>query len=184
MIMRKVSILIILVVLTIVSACEKVWEADLREKALDSIRGIYEIESATWEGQEPLDIYCDGNGTFDYLSEYLSIDVGAGDFTSYIKNETGFINIPIIRDSNNGFHDPVRLIRDFEQYRAKINVIIEGNSSRVEVAFNEAHEDIEFRQTGYGGFSMRKEITMTDCQGRTSTAPVTFKFKRTGYLGK
>ena len=177
--MRKVYMIIL--VLTIVSSCEKIWEADLREKALDTIRGIYEIESAIWEGQEPLDIDCDGIGTFDYFSEYLSIDVGAGNYTSTISNDRGIITIPIIRDSNADWYGPVRLMRDTEQIIANISVIIIGNSSRVEAAFE---EDIEFKQTGYGEFCMRKEVTATDCQGRTSTAPVSFRLKRTRYSGK
>ena len=66
----SMRIIHIFVMIPFFCACEKVWEADLREKALDTIRGIYEIESAVWEGQEPLDINGDGNATFDYYSEY------------------------------------------------------------------------------------------------------------------
>lgn len=53
MTMRR--ILYIIILLPAVLACEKVWEEDLREKALDTIRGYYEIESATWEGAAPVD---------------------------------------------------------------------------------------------------------------------------------
>ena len=59
--MRKLSILIICL-LPLVS-CEKVWVEDLQEKAYDTIRGTYEIESAVWEEAEPIDINGDGHIT-------------------------------------------------------------------------------------------------------------------------
>jgi pantothenate kinase len=171
----------IFAVVPLLCACEKVWEADLREKALDTIRGVYEIESAVWEGQESLDINGYGNATFDYYSEYLSIDVGTGDFTSYINNKSANIRIPVITDSNNGWYGPVSLMRDAENVMGKTNVIIEGDSSRVEITFD---KDIGYKQTGYGEFTVRTEVTATDYEGRTSTAPVAIKFRRIRYLGK
>lgn len=171
----------IFAVVPLVCACEKVWEADLREKALDTIRGVYEIESAVWEGQEALDINGDGNTSFDYYSEYLSIDVGTGDFTSHINNKSAIISIPLIIDSNNGWHGQVSLMRNTEEIRGKTNVIIEGDSSRVEITFD---KDIGYKQTGYGEFTVRTEVTATDYEGRTSTAPVAIKFRRIRYLGK
>ena len=52
---------IVFICLAALSSCEKVWEDDLQEKALDAIRGRYEIASAVWEGSEPIDIDGDEN---------------------------------------------------------------------------------------------------------------------------
>ena len=73
--MRKLSILIIC--LLPLFSCEKVWVEDLQEKAYDTIRGAYEIESAVWEEAEPIDINGDGHASFDYYAEWNSISAGA-----------------------------------------------------------------------------------------------------------
>ena len=46
MIMKR-YILLIIVLMGALCSCEKVWVEDIRLKALDSIRGDYELESAT-----------------------------------------------------------------------------------------------------------------------------------------
>ena len=176
----SMRIIDIFVMIPFFCACEKVWEADLREKALDTIRGIYEIESAVWEGQDPLDINGDGNATFDYYSEYLSIDAGTGDYKSYINNKSASIMIPIISRVY-GYNGSERLIRDRWEITGYTNVLIEGESARVEMTFE---KNIEFKHTGYGEFIVRTDITVPDNQGRDSTAPVLMKFIRVNYLGK
>ena len=58
------------VAVLLLSSCEKVWEEDLKERALDTIRGEYEIVSVVWEEDEPIDINGDGRASFDYFAEW------------------------------------------------------------------------------------------------------------------
>ena len=73
--MRKIFYIILCI--AGLSSCEKVWVEDLQEKAYDTIRGEYEIESATWEGPDPIDLNGDGVASFDYLKEWDAIISGS-----------------------------------------------------------------------------------------------------------
>lgn len=80
-----------------------------------------------------------------------------------------------------GYNGSERLIRDRWELTGYTNVLIEGESTRVEMTFE---KNIEFKHTGYGEFIVRTDITVPDNQGRDSTAPVLMKFIRVNYLGK
>jgi len=184
MTMRR--ILYIIISLPAVLACEKVWEEDLREKALDTIRGYYEIESATWEGAAPVDINGDGSSSYDYYAEWNSVDYGAGAHGASIRSEGGYIEIPYTADINASWGGPLNVYRMLERITLEVKVIIEGDDSRLEFIFPEDCQGLEFNHTGYGEFEVRKEITsMTQSHdtGEASpvTGPVLFRFKRKSY---
>ena len=59
------------------SCQEKPWEEDLEKKAADSVRGVYEIVSMTWQG-EPVDLDDDGQAGTDVLKELMALPSLAG----------------------------------------------------------------------------------------------------------
>ena len=183
MIMKR-NILLIISIMMVSMSCEKIWEADLREKALDTIRGYYEIESGVWNGNEPIDLDGDGIASFDYYKEWLGIPVGVGDHGSSLSNGGGSINIPYSMDSNADWGGPVNISRRVERVNMVTEVIIDGKEARLEFSFPD-NPDVEFEHTGYGEFTVSRTVTCTVANGegasRQITGPVTFKFKRTRY---
>lgn len=176
--------LVVAVLLPLTFSCLKVWVADLREKALDTIRGYYELESAVWEGSEPLDINGDGSASYDYYSQWLEVDSGWGDFGATLHNDGGYIQLPYTRDTNEDWGDGlVRLQRSVEEINVSINTVVGTDEAVLEFSFPQC--EVEFEHTGYGEFLVRKEMTFyvinNDKEAESVTGPVLFSFKRIEY---
>ena len=181
--MKMNRLYIVFICLAALSSCEKVWEDDLQEKALDAVRGRYEIASAVWEGSEPIDIDGDGNASYDYHAEWNQVDVGwHPQHTVY--NRYGRLDIPYTYCENDHWGGFVILERRYERLEFDIEVVIEGGESRLE--FTLPDEDSQLTLTGYGELTLRTDVTFTvlvSPEGtREVTGPVLFKFKRTEYI--
>ena len=165
-------------------SCEKIWETDLREKALDTVRGYYELESAAWEGPEPLDIDGDGNASNDYYSQWMKVDVGHGDFGALLHNDGGYVELPytsaVYADWGQGI---ARLQRRVENVHLNITAVIQDDQAKLEFDFPEC--DAEFEHTGYGEFQVRKQMTFyvlnSSKEAETVTGPVVYRFNRVEY---
>ena len=183
MIMKR-YILLIISALVVNTSCEQVWEEVLKEKALDSIRGYYEIESGIWNESGPIDINGDGIASYDYYSEWLSIPSGVGYNGSCISNDGGYIEIPYIIDSNAGWGGPISLSRRVEKVKISIDVLIEDREATLAFSFPE-NTGITFEHSGYGEFTITKTVSFTVTDGNETTEQitgrVTLKFKRTIY---
>lgn len=183
MIMKKHIISCIAFLLPAVS-CQKIWEEDIRERTIDSIRGYYEIQSGIWEGEEPIDIDGDGIASFDYYDEWNRVSSGIGDHGAWMSPD-GFIEIPYTFDGNADWGGPVSLSRHVLRVGVKIDVIIEGEEGRLQFRFPK-DQDVVFEHTGYGEFTIRKEVTFTIQKGERETdeisGPVYFHFKRVSYF--
>lgn len=176
-------IYIVFICLAALSSCEKVWEDDLQEKALDAIRGRYEIASAMWEGTEPIDIDGDGNASYDYYAELNQVDVGWHP-QHIVYNEYGRIDIPYTYCQNDHWGSPVILERRYECLEYDIEVVIEGEESRLEFLLPLGN-DSQLTLSGYGELTLRTDVTFIICvsseETREVTGPVLFKFKRIEY---
>lgn len=183
MIMKR-QILLTICILPLLFSCGKVWEEDIRMKALDTVRGYYELESATWEGKVPIDLDGDGNASYDYYAEWLDVIYGVGDFGASIKEGTGYIELPFTVDSNADWPGHVSINRSVQPITCKVYVEIEGNEGRLVWEFSPIGIELEFEQTGYGEFTIRKEMECTVKYGDDSkliSGPVFFRFKRVEY---
>lgn len=178
--MRKLLILIICL-LPLVS-CEKVWVEDLQEKAYDTIRGTYEIESVVWEEAEPIDINGDGQASFDYYAEWNSISAG-GPGWSNVGNERGQLCIPHVVDSNADWNGYPNLGRRHLNYNFKIKAVIEGNESQLE--FELPDDGSEFTLSGYGEITLRTKVTLhiltAPEKSEQITGTILIKYVRTKY---
>ena len=184
MIMKR-HILLIISLMTTLCSCEKVWVEDIRLKALDSIRGYYELESATWEGKDPIDLNSDGTASYDYYDEWLSVLNGVGDFGASIKDGSGNIELPITIDSNADWGGYISINKSLERIVCKTSVKIEGKEGRLVHEFSPIGIQLEFKQTGYGEFTIRKEMKCTVKYGENESGvvkgPVLFHYKRVEY---
>ena len=180
--MKMNRLYIVFICLAALSSCEKVWEDDLQEKALDEIRGRYEIASAVWEGTEPIDIDGDGDASYDYYAELKQVDVGwHPQHTVY--NRYGRLDIPYTYCENDHWGGLVFLERRYERLEFDIEVVIEGGESRLE--FTLPDEDSQLTLSGYGELTLRTDVTFTVIVSPEETREVTglvlFKFKRIEY---
>lgn len=177
------KIYMILLCLVFLSSCEKVWVEDLKEQAYDSIRGKYEIESAVWEGAEPVDIDGDGTASFDYLAEWESVWSGGPGWHS-VSNERGSLYIPYTIDDNADWGGPPKIARRNREFRFNIQAVVEGGKSHLEFELPE-DEECEFEHSGYGVITLRTNITFTVLAGseetKDITGPVLLKYVRTEY---
>ena len=179
----KKTIISCICILSLLS-CEKIWVEDLCEKAYDTIRGYYDIESIVWEEDEPIDIDGDGEASFDYLAEWSRILYGSeGD--NIITNSRGSLSIPYIIDSRANYgpgHEP-SLSNSFIGYHFLLNAVVEGNDSHLE--FKLPADGSEFSHSGYGEITLRTEVTLTTLTEAGTTKDVTgtilIKYIRTQY---
>lgn len=180
--MRKSGIYSVFICLVVLSSCEKVWVEDLQEKALDTIRGIYEIESAVWEGADPIDIDGDGNASYDYKEECDRITVGWCP-EHIVSNKSGRLYIPYIVDEGDGWEGYPLLGMHTREYRFNLEAVVENGESRLEFVLPE--QNSVFVHSGYGEITLRTEVTFTTLispdQTKEFTGPVLFKFIRTEY---
>jgi hypothetical protein len=172
MIMKKTALLFI-----ILTSCQTVWEEDLREKALDSIRGEYELTSGVWEGSDPIDIDGDGKASYDYLSQLNNIKSGDIYINAKIGDKTGRIDIP-----HANYTTATSLKRYVTTITVQVNAAIEGNESHLEFFMPEGYK---FRQTGYGEFEISRHTSVnvfTDAdKPETVYGDIRFHYKRTKY---
>lgn len=172
-------------ILTVLSvSCEKVWEADLREKALDTIRGYYQVESGIWEGPDPIDLDGDGVASYDYYDEWKKVLAGAGDTGTVISDDGGYIEIPYIKYSVHSSGLPPTLTRFVKKVRTDIDVAIEGSEAELCFRFPD-DSDVVFEHTAYGKFTVRTTVI---CFIRYSSGekieisgPVTLRYERFKY---
>lgn len=165
-------------------SCEKVWEADLKEKALDAVRGEYEVESAVWEGPQPIDINGDGNSSYDYFAEWNSVSSGSP-CNSSIHNGSVYLEIPYTIDSNADWGGRPSLARRTMECKIDIRTVIKGEEAVLEF---DVPSGYEFKHTGYGEVSLRTDVTFAvrNQDGTVSqmTGPVFIKYIRIRYFGK
>ena len=165
-------------------SCDKVWEADLREKALDTIRGEYKVESAVWEGPQPIDINGDGNSSYDYFAEWNSISSGSS-CNSSIHNGSVYLEIPYTIDSNADRRGRPSLARRTIECKIDISTVIKGEEAVLEF---DVPSGYEFKHTGYGEVTLRTDVTFAvrneDGTVSQMTGPVFIKYVRTRYFGK
>ena len=180
--MKKIYFVMIL--MTVAASCEKVWVEDLEEKAYDTIRGKYEIESAVWEGSEPIDIDGDGTASFDYYEECNNDNFLFDAGRSRVKNDSGTLAVPYTVDENAHWNGPVSLGRKYRQVDFKINAVLDGEECRLEFQFP-SDSDVQFEHSGYGEITLRTDVTFTvrTPDGRTEekSGPVFIRYKRTEY---
>lgn len=155
LVMKK-ALLMTLSLLALIS-CEKVWVEDLQERAYDTIRGVYEIDSVVWEEAEPIDIDGDGNASFDYLAEWRRISMGSS-VRILIENEGGSLDIPYVVDSSNKLEENASLSRRVEDYPFGITAVIEGGECHLEFTFPQSAAQMV--HTGYGEITLRTEVTL------------------------
>lgn len=188
MIMKRFAIL----VLCLMVSCEKVWVEDLQERAYDTIRGVYEIESIVWEEAEPIDIDGDGEASFDYLAEWNKIYSGSPSY-SIVSNEVGSLGIPYVVDQNAEWGDNPSLSRWSDNYTFKIKAVIEGNDSHLEFELPKQGEkfeysESEFTHSGYAELTLRTMVTLDVLVSQEKSEKVTgtifIKYIRTEYRSK
>lgn len=164
-------------------SCEKVWVEDLQEKAYDTIRGHYEIESILWEEDEPIDINGDGEATFDYLAEWNRIVSGGTMGWGMVYNDRGTLSIPYVIDQAADWGGYPSLYRRDEEYSFKIEAVIEGNDSHLK--FELPDREAEFVHSGYGEITLRTDVSLTVLAepGKTKevTGTILIKYIRTKY---
>lgn len=181
--MKMKRINIVIICLAAVSSCEKVWVEDLQEKALDAVRGRYEITSAVWEGTDPIDIDGDGDASYDYYAELKQVDVGWHPQHT-VSNEYGCIDIPYTYYEDNHWGSPVILERRYERLKFDVEVVIEGEESRLEFVLP-AGNDSQLTLSGYGEMTLRTDVTfivrVNSEESREVTGPVLFKLTRIEY---
>ena len=164
-------------------SCEKVWVEDLQEQAYDKIRGVYEIESAVWEGEEPIDIDGDGNATFDYYSEWNDLYHGSPCFSN-VSGGSGSLGVPYAVDSNDDWNGPVSLTKRSEHFKFKYTAMIEGEEPGIEFILPSG-SDAELRLTGYGELTLRTKVTCTvkvaDNESEQKEGNLLIRYVRTRY---
>lgn len=179
--MRKIFYIILCIVG--LSSCEKVWVEDLQEKAYDTIRGEYEIESATWEGPDPIDLNGDGVASFDYLKEWDAIISGSPAWSN-VGNTKGRLRIPYTVDDNADWGGRVNIVRRSLEYRFEIKAVIENGESHLEFILPE-DIDAELEHSGYGKITLRTNVTCTVRTGENEsediTGPVFIRYNRSEY---
>lgn len=165
-------------------SCEKVWEADLRERALDTIRGEYEIVSAVWEEDEPIDIDGDGTASFDYFAEWNKLSPGYPTKCS-LHNDGGTLDVPVTVKSLIGSGPAYPDCLTFD-CKIDIRTVIDGDEARLE--FSDPHDAYEFEHIGYGEVALRAELAV-NVQKQVGvveeiSGTVYIKYKRTRYWGE
>jgi hypothetical protein len=170
------------VAVVLLSSCEKVWEEDLKERALDTIRGEYEIVSVVWEEDEPIDINGDGTASFDYFAEWNEVYPIYSTLRS-LHNDGGTLDIPVTTSKRvAGSAYPERTT--FE-CRIDIRTVIDGNEARLE--FSCPHEVHEFEHIGYGEVAVRAEVCLTVQKEigvvEEISGTIYIKYKRKRYWG-
>lgn len=179
----KGSIIFVSILMLLSVSCEKVWEADLREKALDTIRGYYEVVSGIWEGPDPIDLDGDGVASYDYYDEWQKVLAGAADYGTVLSNEGGYIEIPYIRGYYSSELPPI-LMRTVKKVRTDIDVTVEGSEAELNFRFPD-DSGVVFKHTAYGEFTVRTTVTCTVMNGsgvtEDITGPVTLKYERIRY---
>lgn len=180
MIMRKLYMLFMGI--CTLASCEKVWVEDLQEKAYDTIRGVYDIESIVWEESEPLDINGDGQASFDYYAEWNSVYSGGPGWHS-VGNESGRLCIPYVVDQNADWNGEPNLGRRHQEYKFNIKAVIEGNESHLE--FELPDDGSELILSGYGEITLRTEVTLDILaepeKSERITGTILIKYIRTKY---
>lgn len=169
--------------LAICVSCEKVWVEDLQEQAYDTIRGVYEIESAVWEGDEPIDMDGDGNATFDYYSEWNDINRGSS-CRSGVSGGSGSLGVPFAVDRNADWKGPVSLTKSSRQFEFKYTAMIEGEQPSLEFTLP-AGTDAELQLTGYGQLTLRTKVTcavkVADNESGLKEGTILIRYVRTKY---
>lgn len=180
----KGNIIFVSILMFLSVSCEKVWEADLREKALDTIRGYYQVESGIWEGPDPIDLDGDGVASYDYYDEWKKVLAGAGDTGAVISDDGGYIEIPYIKYSVHSSGLPPTLTRSVKKVRADIDVTIGGSEAELCFRFPD-DSDVVFEHTAYGKFTVRTTVTCTIMSSAGEsveiTGPVTLRYERFKY---
>lgn len=181
--MNKLHVFAAVAVL-LLSSCEKVWEADLKERALDTIRGEYEVVSAVWEEDEPIDIDGDGIASFDYFAEWNKVSPGYPTKCS-LHNDGGTLDIPVTVKWLTGSGPAYPECITFD-CRIDIRTVIDGDEARLE--FSDPHEAHEFEHIGYGEVALRSEVTLNVQKDvgvvEEISGTVYIKYKRTRYWGE
>ena len=180
----KGNIIFVSILMFLSVSCEKVWEADLREKALDTIRGYYQVENGIWEGPDPIDLDGDGVASYDYYDEWKKVLAGAGDIGTVISDDGGYIEIPYIKYIVHYSGLPPTLTRFVKKVRTDIDVAIEGSEAELCFRFPD-DPDVIFEHTAYGKFMVRTIVTCTIMNGSGETeeitGPVTLRYERFKY---
>ena len=187
--MRKSHI--IFICLLAFASCQKVWVEDLQERAYDTIRGVYELKTVTWDAPEPIDIDGDGVASFDYYQEWNQVYSGGPGYSS-VSNERGRLQVPYVVDSNADWSGPVNLQRRHLDYSFDIEAVIEGNTSRLvltpESSDTQENTGWEVELSGYGEITLRTNITLTVLTGPEQTEEVsghiTLYYVRTKYTSE
>ena len=179
--MRK-SIIFLACAFSLMS-CEKIWVADLQEQAYDTIRGIYDIESIVWEESEPIDINGDGVASYDYLSEWNSVEFGSYCYNA-ITNNRGQLSIPYVSLQNLSYSEQPELQRWTDIYLFNIEAVVEGESSHLELHGPKGNTS-ELTLTGYGEVTLRTSVTLKTLDQSKNvndvTGKITIKYVRTKY---
>lgn len=180
----KGNIIFVSILMFLSVSCEKVWEADLREKALDTIRGYYQVENGIWEGPDPIDLDGDGVASYDYYDEWKKVLAGSGDIGTVISDDGGYIEIPYIKYIVHYSGLPPTLTRFVKKVRTDIDVAIEGSEAELCFRFPD-DPDVIFEHTAYGKFMVRTIVTCTIMNGSGETeeitGPVTLRYERFKY---
>lgn len=180
----KGNIIFVSILMFLSVSCEKVWEADLREKALDTIRGYYQVENGIWEGPDPIDLDGDGVASYDYYDEWKKVLAGSGNIGTVISDDGGYIEIPYIKYIVHYSGLPPTLTRFVKKVRTDIDVAIEGSEAELCFRFPD-DPDVIFEHTAYGKFMVRTIVTCTIMNGSGETeeitGPVTLRYERFKY---
>ena len=182
---------IIFICLLSLASCKKIWVEDLQEQAYDTIRGVYELRTVTWDAPEPIDIDGDGVASFDYYEEWNRVDTGSPGYSS-VSNKRGSIQVPYVVDSNADWGGRVNLSRRHLDYTFSVEAVIEGNTSRLMLtphsSDSQENTDWEVELSGYGEITLRTNITLTVLTGPEQTEEVsghiTLYYVRTRYTSE
>lgn len=179
----KGNIIFVSILMFLSVSCQKVWEADLREKALDTIRGYYQVESGIWEGPDPIDLDGDGVASYDYYDEWQKVLAGAAGYGTVLSNEGGYIEIPYIRYYYSSELPPT-VARVVKKVRTDIDVTVEGSEAELSFRFPD-DSGVIFEHTAYGKFTVRTTVICAVMNGsgviEEITGPVTLKYERIRY---
>lgn len=181
----------IFICLLSLASCQKVWVEDLQEQAYDTIRGVYELKTVTWDAPEPIDIDGDGMASFDYYEEWNKVYSGGPGYSS-VSNKRGRLQVPYVVDSNADWSGPVNLQRRHLDYIFDVVAVIEGNTSHLvmtpQSTDTQENADWDVELSGYGEITLRTDITLTVQTGPDQTEEVTghitLCYVRTKYISE
>ena len=187
MIMR----LYLLVFVSVLTSCQKIWVEDLQERAYDTIRGKYEMQSAVWEGPEPIDINGDGTASFSFLDEWSSIHTGAPLCHANVDNEGGTLEIPYTIDERDERDHLLgrspKLARRSEYFSFSLKAVIDGKDES-HLEFDLPEGEYEFCHSGYGEITFRTVISFAvkvdEVVSEEIEGPVLIRYVRTEYRGE